>query len=58
MKNVHWIEEYREYYEENEEEIDMGQQEIVVDELAPVPVNISLEFQVGPANGLPESPCP
>ena len=50
--------ENEDYYEElSDQEVEVGQQELVVGVVAPQPINIPLEVQVVPADN-PESPSP
>ena len=50
--------ENEDYHEElSDQEVEVGQQEVVVGVVAPQPINIPLEVQVVPADN-PESPSP
>ena len=52
------MDQYGEFLEEEEDEVEIGQKEVLAGVVAPQPVNTPLEVVVGRVAGSPESPSP
>ena len=52
------MDQYEEYIEEEEEQVEVGNEEVPVGVVAPRPGNTPLDVAVGPIAGSPESPSP